>query len=60
METRENSYQMWVKQICPRIFRLQLVKREQWKENIVFETISSTIPSTVELIFYYNQTESLS
>ncbi len=58
METKENSYQMWVKQIYPRIFRLQLVKRDQWRENVVFETISSTIPSTLELIFYYNQAES--
>ncbi len=57
METKENSYQMWVKQICPRIFRLQLVKKDYRKENVVFETISSTIPSTLELIFYYNQTE---
>ncbi len=57
METKENAYQMWVKQICPRIFRLQLVKKDHWKENVVLETISSTIPSTLELIYYYTQTE---
>jgi hypothetical protein len=55
METSYDQYQMRVNQINPAIFRLKLVKTEQWRENVVFETISSTIPSTKELIGYYKQ-----
>jgi hypothetical protein len=50
-----DQYQMRVNQINPSIFRLKLVKIDYRKENVVFETISSTIPSTRELIAYYTQ-----
>jgi hypothetical protein len=55
MNRAVNQYQMRVNQINPAIFRLKLVKIDSWKENVVFETISSTIPSTRELIGYYKQ-----
>jgi len=55
MNSALNQYQMRVNQINPDIFRLKLVKMDSCKENVVFETISSTIPSTLELISCYKQ-----
>ncbi len=56
MENSYENYQMRVNQINPAIFRLKLIKTDPHKsENIVFETIASTIPSTRELIGYYKQ-----
>jgi hypothetical protein len=55
MKTIENHYQMRVNQINPAFFRLKLIKTDQLREDVVFETISSTIPSTSELIRYYKQ-----
>lgn len=55
MKNVNDQYQMRVSQINPAIFRLRLVKTDHRKENVVFETISSTIPSTRELIAYYTQ-----
>ncbi len=55
MNIPENNYQMRVTQINPAIFKLKLVQTDKWRENVVFETISSTIPSTLELIGHYKQ-----
>jgi len=56
MENSYENYQMRVNQINPAIFRLKLVKTDaQRSDNVVFETIASTIPSTLELIGYYKQ-----
>jgi len=55
MNTPYFQYQMRVNQINPAIFRLRLIKSDQCRENVVFETISSTIPLTTELIGYYEQ-----
>jgi hypothetical protein len=55
MKTISDNYQMRVSQINPAIFRLKLVKVDNLNESVVFETISSTIPSTLELIRYYRQ-----
>jgi hypothetical protein len=55
MNQINHNYQMRVSQINPAIFRLKLIKIDNEAENVVFETISSTIPSTLELIGYYKQ-----
>lgn len=53
MKHFKENYQMRVRQINPSVFRLKLIKIQQLKENVVFETIASTIPSTIELIKFY-------
>ncbi len=55
MNAPDNQYQMRVNQINPVIFRLKLIKSDSCKENVVFETISSKILTTTELIGYYEQ-----
>jgi hypothetical protein len=55
MKAISGNYQMRVSQINPAIFRLKLVKIDNLNESVVFETISSTIPTTLELIRYYRQ-----
>jgi hypothetical protein len=55
MKTLSDNFQMRVSQINPAIFRLKLVRIDNLNESVVFETISSTIPSTLELISYYRQ-----
>lgn len=47
------NYQMKVIQVNPDFFRLRLVEINPLEENIVFETIGSSIPSTTELINRY-------
>ncbi len=56
MKTFKDYYQMRVRQVRPFIFSLKLIKTKHSKEKVVFETISSRIPSTRELIGYYQQT----
>ena len=56
MKTFKDYYQMRVRQIRPFIYSLKLIKTYHSKEEIVFETLSSNIPSTRELIGYYQLT----
>lgn len=58
MKNEKDNYQMRVSQINPAVFRLKLIKTQSLKENVVFETIASTIPSTLELIGCYRQVSS--
>ncbi len=55
MDKIDAQYQMRVSQITPSVFKLKLVRNNARKAIVVFETVASTIPSTLELICQYKQ-----
>jgi hypothetical protein len=57
MKNLNRKYEMRVNQINENVFRLMLVYTGR-VDRVVYETISSTIPSTLDLISRYRQTES--